>query len=441
MTEAASQKKLVEQSLRYSRWDGGFAGVMMGFTQDFFVPFLLFLGGTLHHVAILSSIPNFVAALTQIKSADLAEKIGSRKTTFNIFVFCQVMAFFPMIVMAFQGGGNPRMFILWVTVFTACGAFANPPWGSMMADLVDEKKRGEYFGKRNRLVGYIMVASTLIAGMILQRLTNIDLRLGFALLFIVALIARFISLLFLMKMHEPKMPRSPDDYFSLYMFLRRIKESNFAKFVIFVALLNFSVNMASPFFAVFMIRDLKFDYLLYSLLTLTAPLAVYMMMTRWGMHADHVGNLKVMKITAPIIAILPLLWIINRNPAYLFLTQIVSGFAWAGFNLCASNFIYDAVTPAKRTRCIAYFNVLNGLALCAGALLGGFLVDHLPPLLGYNILMLFLVSSAVRLCVAFLLPSKLKEVRQVHHVKSNDLFFSVIGVRPLLGIDRKAVRY
>lgn len=190
-----------------------------------------------------------------------------------------------------------------------------------------------------------------------------------------------------------------------------------------------------------MLRDLHFSYFLYALVTVTATLMVYLMIERWGRHADRIGNLKIIRFTAPLIGIVPLLWIINRHPAYLIFAQIFSGFVWAGFNLCTVNFIYDAVTPQKRTRCISYFNVLNGLALCSGALTGGLLVSYLPPLFGYKILTLFLISSILRTIAALFLPAKLQEVRSVERLDSNKLFFSIIGIKPLLGVERKTIRY
>jgi len=181
--------------------------------------------------------------------------------------------------------------------------------------------------------------------------------------------------------------------------------------------------------------------LLYSVINITSTLTIYLAISRWGRHADVMGNLKVIKLTSVLIGIIPLLWIINRHPGFLILAQVFSGFVWAGFNLCTTNFIYDAVTPEKRTRCIAYFNAFNGIALCAGALLGGFLLSWLPPIFGINILTLFLISSLLRIFISLLVPVMLKEVRSVEKVASNDLFFSVIGIKPLLGIDRRTIRY
>ncbi len=430
----------VNKSLKFSFLDGVFANCMIGFTQDYFTPFLLLLGATVKHVGILSSLPNFAAAVIQLKSADLTEKIGSRKTVINTFVLLQALTFLPMVMIAVKDGATPIFFIILVTLFVSSGAFAMPPWGSLMSDLVAEDKRGEYFGWRNKTLGFVAVGATFLAGFVLHGMEKVNIFYGFAIIFIFAFVFRLASLYFLTKMYEPHFEHKKEDYFSLSMFLGRTKESNFAKFALFVALLNFSVNLASPFFAVLMLRDLHFSYLLYTLITITATLTVYLLMSRWGRHADKVGNLKIMKVTAPIIAILPLLWIISRHPLFLFLAQVVSGFAWAGFNLCASNFIFDAVSPEKRTRCISYFNVLNGIALCLGALLGGFLIDKLPLLFGYKLLTLFFISSLLRLVVAFVIPAWIKEVRTVQKITSEELFSSMLGMKPLLGIDRKTIR-
>jgi MFS family permease len=153
---------------------------------------------------------------------------------------------------------------------------------------------------------------------------------------------------------------------------------------------------------------------------------------RWGKIADKTGNLKVIKVSAFFIATIPLWWFVNHHPAYLLFVQIMSGCVWVGFNLCAVNFVYDAVTPAKRTRCLAYYNVCNGLAICLGSLAGGFLARNLPLLGGYRLLSLFLFSSMCRFTVAFLMRGIIKEVRQVEHISNRDLFYSMVGLRPML---------
>jgi MFS family permease len=430
-----------KESLRFSFLDGIFASGMTGFTQEYFTPFLLLLGGIAKHVGMLNALPNFFASLIQLKSADFTESLNSRKKIINIFVLFHALMLLPMVIMALLCRGKPAVFITYVILFTSLGALAYPAWGSLMADLVAKDKRGTYFGWRNRILGFIIVAAAFIAGFILQMMKRLNIFYGFVIIFSLAFIFRMISWYFLTRMYEPPLGQTKKNHFTLFHFLARIRESNFAKFVLFASMMSFSVNLAAPFFAVLMLNDLHFSYMLYTIITITATLTVYLMIDRWGRHADRVGNLKIVKFTSPLIGLIPVLWIFSRHPAFLIFAQLFSGFLWAGFNLCTTNFIYDAVSPEKRTRCISYFSVLNGLALSVGALLGGFLLQRLPHLLGYRILTLFLISSILRIMVGIFVPLKLEEVRPVEKVNSNELFFSMIGIKPLLGIERKTIRY
>lgn len=275
-----------------------------------------------------------------------------------------------------------------------------------------------------------MVASSLAAGLILHRFEKNVLK-GFAIIFGLAFIFRLISWHFLTRMYEPAFKMRKDSYFTFFDFIKRIRESNFAKFSIFVAGLHFCVNLAAPFFSVFMLRDLRFNYLTYTVLVTTVTVVNILTIGRWGNLADRVGNIKVLKTTSLIIASLPFWWIINQNPVYLVFAQMLSGFAWAGFNLCAGNFILDAVMPHKRVRCIAYFNVLVGLGVFLGSITGGHLTNILPRFFGYKILCLFLVSSSLRFLVVFFLGRKIKEVRVAERISSRDLFYSVIGIKPI----------
>ncbi|MFH1798056.1 MAG: MFS transporter [Candidatus Omnitrophota bacterium] len=430
-----------KESLKISIVEGVFASAMAGFTQDYFAPFLLVLGGTVRQIGLLSAIPNLAASLIQLKSAALIAWLGSRKKMINIFVFLQAIALIPMVILAFVGAREPGLFIVLVVLFTCFGALSSPAWGSLISDLVEPAERGQYFGLRNKILGFAAVLASFTAGFILYTSKKANISRAFALIFTAAFIWRIISWRKMKRIYEPILHDDGKNHFTLIQFLKHLKKSNFAKFVVFSSLMSFSVNIASPFFAVLMLRDLKFNYLLYTIVTLAATLTIYVAIARWGRHADKTGNLKVIRITSPLIGFIPLLWLINQSPVYLICAQIFSGFLWAGFNICTTNFIYDAVSPAKRTRCIAYFNTLNGMALCCGAVLGGFLLPFLPPVRGYKILTLFIVSSMLRIIVGLFLPRQLKEVRAVESIKSDQVFFSMIGIKPLLGVERKTIRY
>jgi uncharacterized membrane protein len=79
---------------------------------------------------------------------------------------------------------------------------------------------------------------------------------------------------------------------------------------------------------------------------------------------------------------------------------------------------------------------MNGAAIFLGASAGGFLATKLPPLQGYSLLALFLVSGICRLFSYLLLFNRFREVRPSREVSIQELFFSVVGIRPLIGISQ-----
>lgn len=409
-----------------------FGCVMAGLTQDYFAPLLLFIGGNAQSVGLMNSSFNLASSLVQILSADLAEKLGSRKKMIGIFVFFQFLMLLGLAFIVWNRIFNQTFIITAVVLFISMGALTNPAWVSLITDLVSPQSRGVYFGMRMRNLGLVTVLSAVISGFILHYFENKNLAIGFLIIFILAASARFISLIILQFIEEPTLSCQREDRFTFVQFFARTKESDFVKFVLYVASMNFAVNLAAPFFTVFMIRDLGFNYIVYTAINMSAPLMLYLVVRRWGKHADKVGNLNAIRVSAKLIAFIPLLWILNQNPYYLICVEMFSGFLWAGFNLCSANFIYDACSPNKRTRCIAYFSVVNGIALALGALIGGTLVRYLPPLKGYQILTLFLISSVLRLVVSWVGPLFIKEVRAVTNIRGRELVLSIIGVRQLL---------
>jgi len=430
----------IKKSLRYSLLDGVFANIMAGLSDSFMAPYAIAMKASTAIIGILASLPNLIGALFQIKSASLVEFLGSRKALINSVVLIHALLLIPVIFVPYLFKyDQPLYLVIFYTLFVSIGTVAFPAWSSLMADHVPETERGKIFGWRNRLFGIINVSSMFVGGSILYlakilMIKNSSMPMGwhspfpgFTIIFSIAFISRLISWKFLTKMYEPKLVINGEHRFTFTQFLKRLLKSNFGRFVIFVSAMNFSVYLAAPFFPVYMLRDLKFNYLTFTIITMSATLTTFVMMNIWGRHADSVGNLRVLKLTSIYIPFVPIFWLISHNIYYLILVQLFSGFFWAGFNLSVTNFIYDAVTPQKRTRCIGYFNVINGIAMFSGAAIGGYLSTRLPPLFGYRILALLLLSAALRMA-AVTLSSFVREVRKVKDISNLELFYSIIGL-------------
>ncbi|MGE5303829.1 MAG: MFS transporter [Alphaproteobacteria bacterium] len=432
------RKKLnVKESLRASFKDGVFAAVMAGISDYYATPLALFLGATVQQVGFLTAFPNLLSSLSQFLAVRVIRWVGGRVRLLVRLVASQAtlivaIAVLPWIEMPYR----VELFIVLLIFAALCGGLAGPAWGSLMSDYIPARQRGRYFGWRNRIVGIVTLAAVIASGLLLYGLEDVSYAAAFSIIFAIAALARYVSAHFISRIDEPPQRKDPASEFTFVMFLRRFRESNFLKFVVAMACLNFASYLAAPFFAVFMLRDLRFSYLTYMALQVGSSLASLIALPLWGRHADLVGNVKLLRLSYLFAALVPAFWLLSHNPAYLMLVQIWAGFSWSGVTLCSGNFIYDAVTPQKRVRCIAYFNVINGVAIFLGSSIGGFLASRLPPLFGYRLLSLFALSCLGRLIFYLLLSRRFREVRPAHEVSLQELFFSVVGIRPLVGPTR-----
>lgn len=433
----------IKRSLHNSLLDGIWCNIMSGFTDTFMAPYALAIGASPSIIGFLTSMPNLVGAFFQSISASVAERLGSRQALINPAVLIHALMLIPIILIPYVFTSHQVfLLIVFYAAFVSLNLLAFPAWSSMMADHVPETERGKVFGMRNRIFGFTNVSAMFLAGSILYLVKHFLAGCGgaaaayapvagFTIIFTIAFCARLVSWQYLVKMYEPRLEIRDEHRFTIFDFLKRVRKTNFGRFVIFMAAMNFMVNVSGPFLPVYLLKDLRFNYLTYTIVTLTVTLTIFFMMNWWGLHADHIGNRRLIRLSSLFLPLVPVMWMLARTPAALIVIQVISGFFWAGFNLSSSNFIYDAVTPEKRTRCIAYYNVVNGLAITVAAVTGGFLLSVVPPVWGSKVVPLFIISAVGRAVVAVFLP-RFKEVRAVKHISHRDLFYSIIGLRPIL---------
>jgi predicted MFS family arabinose efflux permease len=186
-----------------------------------------------------------------------------------------------------------------------------------------------------------------------------------------------------------------------------------------------------------MLRDSHFSYLTYTILTIASQFTTYFMMASWGRHADAYGNIRIVRLTSRFLPLLPLLWCVSHNLIYLFIVQLFSGFIWAGYNLCMTNYVFDTVPARSRVRAASNYNMVNGFGIFLGAMIGSQLYYHMPIVLGYSFHFLIVISAAMRLVTAEYFGPRLQEIRHVQDVSEKNLVLSVVGLKRLPGLEKK----
>lgn len=426
--------KAVEESLSASRREGVAAQISAGILDYYLVPFALLIGATTGQVGLLVAFPNLLSALSQFFVVDVLRAVKGRRRMLLWSVVSQAAVLTPLVPLAVVPvPGRLELVFALTCAYRVIGAVMGPPWGSLMSDHLSPLRRGDYFGRRSQLVGLAGLANTGACGAVLYALKSASPALSFALLFSAAALSRAWSFRYMRKMLD--LPDHPHvrERFDWAAVRKRLHESNVARFLAYVCAMTFAAQMSAAYLSVHMLRDLRYDYMRYTVVQLASAVAGYAAFPLWGRHADYAGNARVLKLNGLLLPAIPVLWCMTERWWGLAAVEAFGGFLWAGFNLCTTNFLYDSVEPAGRVRALGYYNLINGTAAFLGASSGALLADRLPAIDGYPLHALFLLSACARFAADFGLSRHFHEVREAPHVPRLRLFFSVVGLHPIVG--------
>lgn len=418
---------------------------MSGFGTRYLSPFAVALGAGNTFMSLFATLPTLIAGLFQILTLKSFYD-HSRKKVVMFSVAAQIIFWLPLVFCASlfyydKISVSLSLIILFLsyTLLSIFGALASPSWNSWMRDLVP-KKSGNYFGKRTAIIGTIGIISMVIGGIILdffKKSSPNKLMIGFSVIFIIAIIGRSVSLSFFRKQYEPKHKSYKSSYFSFFSFIKNIEKhgNNFGKFSVFIGIFGLGVAIASPFFSVYMLKDIGFSnsYLSYTIISIVSLASIMAFSPSWGRIIDKHGNVAVMKFCSIGIAFVPLLWafsfMIYNNfgfsvtAAYLFFIEIFTGFVWGGYNLSSAVFIYEAVTKEKMALCVAYNGIIGAAGAVIGSIIGRIMMNYSGPIpilgnVNYFVFV-FLISFVARLTIAIFFSSTFKEVRKVKKASLN----------------------
>ena len=438
-----SKDPAIDSALRHSVRDGMAYTVQVGAGETYLSAFALFLRATAPQVALLSTLPPLLASSAQLFSAWIGGYVGRRRL---VLFGCalQALLWLPIVALpALLGGYAIPSLLALLVLYHSANNLAAPQWTSIMRDLVSERRRGRYFAHRTRLMTITTFVSLVACGIVLHELDTAGRTyLGFVVIFLVAFVARTISVYHLTFLHEmPPTTTAPDMHIEHWW--RSLLSTGAIGFSIYVALMNAAVGISSPFFTVYMLRDLKLSYLEFTMLQGTSVLVQFLMLTTWGRVADIYGNRLILIVTSISLPIVPAIWLLSDNFWALVLFQALSGLSWSGFTLSAGNLLYELVPQTRRAAYVAFHNVGTAAGVFGGAMLGSLLQVVLPPravLFGASgvvssLLYIFVISGIARAIVAALLARRVRELRKPRRAMSAPaLVLRVTGLNAMVGI-------
>jgi MFS family permease len=386
----------LRRDLRLMVAEGTFFSVMVGAGEAYVPAFALAAGHGDAAAGLVATLPIFLGALLQLVTPWGVRRLRSHRRWVVLAATAQALSFLPLAAGALIGAiGLPWIF-LGAAAYWGFGMAAGPAWNTWVDDLVPTRVRARFFATRNRALQATLFVALAAAGVLLQwRSGGADGSLAvFAVLFAAACAARLVSARLLSRQSEPH-PELPETrQVTLRAFLLGLRGTTQGRLLRHLLAMTMAVHVAAPYFTPYMLRHLGLSYGAFTALTAAAFVSRVIAMPVLGRAAQRFGSRALLWSGAAGIVILPPLWLVSNDLVWLLAVQLLSGVAWAAFELSATLAFFEGIDRRERTSVLTLYNFSNAAALGLGALAGGAFFRFFPESDVYA--WLFLVSSLAR---------------------------------------------
>jgi MFS family permease len=370
--------------------DGLSAEAMVVFTSGtFLIAMAIHMGASNFQLGILAALPTFTT-IFQLFSIWLVQKFKNRKA---ITAFCNFMARVPLIAIGvlpflFTAGTSIEILIVMLFFQHIFGDMGGASWNAWMKDLIPGSKLGSFFSHRSRMAQTLNVTLSLATALGLDYIKKhypSNEIMVYHLLFLAGGMLGMISVILLLRTPEPEANKINGNLLSL--FSRPLKNKNFRNLLVFNSFWAFALNLATPFFAVFMMKTMGLPVAYIIGLGIISQLSSIVSIKIWGRYSDRFSNKNIVAFCAPLYIACILAFAFAASPGniramvtLLVVIHVISGLSTAGINLALSNI---GIKLAPNDEAIAYITAKNmfvalfsTLAPVIGGLMADFFVSH-----------------------------------------------------------------
>ena len=375
----------LQRGLRSVTVDGVMSHLMGVLTGGvFLVAIALKLGASNFQIGLIAAIPPLMQ-LVQLPAIFLIGKFRSRKT---VAVYSALIGRFGFLLIAlspflFSPSIGLLILVISVLFYSGFGGVGGCAWNSWMRDLVPENQMGSFFSNRLRIATILGVFVSLLASMFIdfwkKSFPDVEIY-AYSGLFLVGFLVGLIGIFYLSRTPEPAMTVQKTEF--LKILTQPFKDVNFRRLMIFLGSWSFAVNLAAPFFTVYMLSRLGLGLSMIVALSIVSQVFNFTFLSLWGKWADKFSNKSVLAVSGPLFMLSILGWTFTTMPEKYFLTlpilviiHIVMGIAIAGVTIASGNIGLKLAPKGYATAYLAANALVSSFAAGIAPILGGKFAD------------------------------------------------------------------
>jgi MFS family permease len=375
----------VKKGLKLVIIEGLTVEAMTSFTGGAFLTAMaLLMGAENSQIGILAALPSFTN-FSQLLSIWLVHRYNNRRA---IAVICAILARIPLLIVGtlalLWSNSSVSLLLLCLFFYYMFGSIAGPSWNAWMKDLIPEESLGSYFAKRSSYMQMLNMALSLTLALVIDYIKEQHPALElstYAVLLFSAGVVGIAGALILSGVPEPLAIRSDGNLFTVLE--RPLKDTNFKRLLLFNSGWLFALNIATPFFTVFMLTSLHLSLSYVIGLGILSQFFSILTIRTWGASADQYSNKTIIAIAAPFYILCIIAWCFVGlydnffgNLALLVAIHILTGVSTAGINLSVTN-IGLKLSPHKHA--VVYLsmkNIITSSFASIAPIIGGWLADY-----------------------------------------------------------------
>lgn len=405
--QTANQQK---KDLKYYLTDGIFWAGMYYLGLVFLVPYLISLKASTFQIGLLNVLPIFIASFFGLLSYDLVKYFKSQKHFVIFFIALQAFFWIPLALVGFiiKSKVVVWLVIIFYCLITIMEQLPYPVYREWIGKLFDTSKIVQYTSKKQLIQSLFSILPLFLAGVVMDAISKNNAAYGFSIIFIVAGLFRFGSVVVMSKMSETenqehltkKSQEMSKPVFKVFNNLV-LKNKQFLYFITIVSLIYFSMYIAAPYYRYYFLNILLFDYKQYIILEIGSILGLVLSFYYWGKICDKFGATKVLKAIILFLPVYPLFVILfGNNVLLLFLLNLFDGVLMAGLTLSIYGYFYQNVKYDMINH-MSFFMIFQSTAMLLGSIIGG-IISTTPKfwymgLEAYGLLLIFGISILFRL--------------------------------------------
>ena len=402
-----ANRSVLRRDLCSSTSDGGGFSTMVGLGETYFPAYFLVLGMSDFKIGVLATVPYLLGSLYQMLTPWGVRRLHSFRRWVVLNASIQAASLFVMGWLTWYNQAQFWNVLLLVSFYWGGGLATSPVWNTWMEFLVPQRVRVKFLSRRMRVCQISLLLSVTLAGFLIEGATQRGAPIMcFAALLFGAAFARSFSSFMLNRKSEHS--RWVDAVHPPKKGLRAKSHAwSIARSTVpFFVAMQFAVFISAPYFAPFILRVMGADCTQYMFLIVLGYVGRIMTLHWAGSVARHWGAGWLLLIGG--IGMIPLsgLWIFHQSFLFLCILQVIGGAAWAWYELAVSLVLIEKITGPGRVTVLAWFNTFNGVAMVAGMLIGGAIIQFWEGN-EWAFIAVFLLSSAARLFAFVLFPRRL----------------------------------